>query len=192
MNVLMVGDVVGPGAVAYLEGRLPELRREHDVDLVMVNAENCAVSAATPWEGGLRYDRRAGRALLASGVDVITSGNHGWDGPEAEIVHRHPRVLRPHNRPDGVIGKGFVTLDVGGERVSVLNLGSKTAVTPEALPVYGSFVTAELGGTIVVDFHGDSAWEKMEPHPPLRCGRAARSRIAASHRHVRRGRRLRG
>jgi calcineurin-like phosphoesterase len=51
MNVLMVGDVVGPGAVAYLAGRLPELRREHDVDLVMVNAENCAVSAATPWEG---------------------------------------------------------------------------------------------------------------------------------------------
>jgi 2',3'-cyclic-nucleotide 2'-phosphodiesterase len=191
MNVLMVGDVVGPGAVAYLAGRLPELRREHDVDLVMVNAENCAVSAATPWEGfGMTVELV--ERLLASGVDVITSGNHGWDGPEAEIVHRHPRVLRPHNLPDGVIGKGFVTLDVGGKRVSVLNLGSKTAVTPEALPVYGSFVTAELGGTIVVDFHGDSAWEKMEPHPPLRCGRAARSRIAASHRHVRRGRRLRG
>ena len=34
MNVLMVGDIVGPGAVDYLVGRLPGLRRDLEADLV--------------------------------------------------------------------------------------------------------------------------------------------------------------
>jgi calcineurin-like phosphoesterase len=48
MNVLMIGDIVGPDAMAYLAERLPGLRRAHDVDLVVANAENCAVTASTP------------------------------------------------------------------------------------------------------------------------------------------------
>ena len=87
MNVLMVGDIVGPDAVAYLAGRLPGLRRAYDVDLVVANAENCAVTAPTPWRG---FGMTVGlvERLLENGVDVVTSGNHGWDGPEAEAVHR--------------------------------------------------------------------------------------------------------
>ena len=100
--------------------------------------------------------------LLGCGVDVVTSGNHGWDGPDTDAVHRHPRVLRPHNFPEGAAGKGIATLELGGERVSVINLGSPTAAMPGALPPYGSWADAGLEGTVVVDFHGDSAWEKME------------------------------
>ncbi len=130
MNVLMIGDIVGPGAVAYLAERLPRLRRDHDVDLVVANADNCAISATTPWEGfGMTVE------LIERLMDVITSGNHGWDGPETEIVHRHPRVLRPQTLPEGVMGKGIVSLEVGGEPASMLNPGSKSAVMPDALPV---------------------------------------------------------
>jgi calcineurin-like phosphoesterase len=105
MNVLMIGDIVGPEAVAYLVERLPVLRRDYDVDLVIANAENCAITTApTPWKGfGMRVELV--ECLLDSGVDVITSGNHGWDGPETEAVHRHPRVLRPHNLPEGLWGR---------------------------------------------------------------------------------------
>ena len=161
MNVLMVGDIVGPDAVAYLAGRLPELRRAYAVDLVVANAENCAVTAPTPWRG---FGMTVGlvERLLESGVDVVTSGNHGWDGPEAEAVHRHPRVLRPHNVPEETVGKGVVALEIGEEPVSVVNLGSATAAMPRALPPYASWLAAGLGGTVIVDFHGDSAWEKME------------------------------
>ena len=161
MNVLMIGDIVGPDAVAYLTEHLPGLRRDYDVDLVVANAENCAITAPTPWKGfGMRVELV--ERLLDGGVDVMTSGNHGWDGPEAEAVHRHPRVLRPHNLPEGVMGKGILTLEVKGEPVSVLNLGSKSAVMPDALPAYESWLSAELQGTTIVDLHGDSAWEKME------------------------------
>ena len=99
MNVLMIGDIVGPDTVGYLAERLPTLRRDHDVDLVVANAENCAISAPTPWKGfGMTVELV--ERLMDAGVDVITSGNHGWDGPEAEIVHQHPRVLRPYNLPE--------------------------------------------------------------------------------------------
>jgi hypothetical protein len=165
MNVLMVGDIVGPEAVAYLAERLLELRRDRDVDLVVANAENAAVTAPSPWTGfGMTVELV--ERLLESGVDVVTSGNHGWDGPDAEVVHAHPRVLRPLNLPEDVIGKGVLTLEARGEKVTVLNLGSKTAVMPKALPLYESFraaeVRGELRGTVIVDLHGDSAWEKME------------------------------
>ena len=161
MNVLMIGDIVGPDAVTYLAERLPGLRRTHDVDLVVANAENCAITAPAPWEGfGMTVELV--ERLLDGGVDVITSGNHCWDGPEAAIVHQHPRVLRPHNFPYGVVGKGIATLELEGEPVSVLNLGSATAAMPRALPVYESWLAARIEGTVIVDFHGDSAWEKME------------------------------
>jgi len=161
MNILMVGDIVGPGAVDYLAGRLPRLRRDLYLDLVIANAENCAVTAPVP-RGGFGMTVELVERLLGCGVDVVTSGNHGWDGPDTDAVHRHPRVLRPHTFPEGAAGKGITTLEPGGERVSVINLGSPTAAMPGALPPYGSWADAGLEGTVVVDSHGDSAWEKME------------------------------
>ena len=161
MNVLMIGDIVGLDAVAYLAERLPGLRRDRDVDLVIANAENCAVTAPTPYRG---FGMTVGlvERLVEGGFDVVTSGNHGWDGPEADSVHRHQRVLRPHNFPEGVRGKGVATLEIGGEQASVLNLGSSSAAMPGALPPYELWLGAGLRGTVIVDFHGDSAWEKME------------------------------
>jgi hypothetical protein len=89
---------------------------------------------------------------MDAGVDVITSGNHGWDSAEAEIVHRHSRVLRPYKLPDATVGKGTATLEVEGEPVSVLNLGSATAVMADALPVYQSWSAAESESTVIVEF----------------------------------------
>jgi len=42
----MIGDIVGPPATAYLIQRLLEIRPIHRVDLVIANAENCAITAA--------------------------------------------------------------------------------------------------------------------------------------------------
>lgn len=157
----MIGDLVGPGAVDFLVERLPGLRRDYAADLVIANAENCAVSGPHP-RGGFGMTAEFIGRLFDGGVDVITSGNHGWDGPEVDVVHGHPRVLRPHNSPEGTPGKGVATLEARGETVSVINLGSETAAIPGALPVYRSWLSARLRGTVIVDFHGDSAWEKME------------------------------
>ena len=160
MNVLFVGDVVGPEATEWTAGRVRELRAALAADLVVVNGENCAHSARTPWSGfGITLDQVD--LLLDAGVDVITSGNHGWDGPDADAVHEHPRVLCPanaHGRP----GKGAVTLEAAGEPVTVINLAGESALAGVA-PPYETWraLAPESAPTRIVDFHSDEAWEKM-------------------------------
>jgi 2',3'-cyclic-nucleotide 2'-phosphodiesterase len=159
MKLLFIGDIVGPEATAYLAARLPQLRRTHAVDLVVANAENCSITGPHPDSGfGMRAD--AVEALFGAGVDVITSGNHAWDAPDAKAVLAHPRVLRPYNLPANAWGKGLVTIDVNGELVSVLNLADTLAI-PTATPLYDAWGAAQPRGTVVVDLHGTSSITKQ-------------------------------
>jgi 2',3'-cyclic-nucleotide 2'-phosphodiesterase len=76
VNLLFIGDIVGPEATHEAAKRVPQLRQELPVDLVIVNGENCAVTDPMPWQGfGMR--EALIQSLFDSGVDVITSGNHG-------------------------------------------------------------------------------------------------------------------
>ena len=111
MRVLFVGDVVGPAAVAYLADRLPVLRADLALDVVIANAENCG-----PTGIGMAVDLV--ERLVAAGVDVVTAGNHAFDGPEVAGVLAVPRVLRPLNLSPGVLGRGSITIDVGGEALT--------------------------------------------------------------------------
>lgn len=65
--MLFIGDNVAE--------RLPALREEHAVDLVIVNAENCAVTDPDPAKGFGMTAELVG-VLFDSGVGVVTGGNH--------------------------------------------------------------------------------------------------------------------
>jgi metallophosphoesterase (TIGR00282 family) len=162
MRVLFIGDIVGREAGAWVADRLPALRREHTVDLVIVNAENMAFDPArrdAPGDFGMTLPDV--EKLFAAGTDVITSGNHAWDtGPaETAAVHGHPRVLRPLNMPAGTPGKGSVTLDVEGEPVTVVNLATPDAIAG-ALPPSEAWAALAPTGTIIVDLHAESMIQK--------------------------------
>ena len=150
MNILMVGDIVGQPAVRYAAGRIRELRASHAIDLVVINAENAAFEAAT---GTFGTDQETVDLLLAAGADVITGGNHTWDRPDAATVLAHPRVLRPANVPADLPGHGSVTVDIGGEPVTVVNLAMADAVA-SATPLWAAWQATERRGTVVVDLHG--------------------------------------
>jgi len=121
MRVLFVGDVVGPRAVDWLAARLVRLRAENDVDLIVVDAENCAADAAS-----MSVDLV--EMLLEAGADVITGGNHAFEGAEVDAVLGHERVLRPLNVADGVPGRGAMTIPVAGEDVRVVVLADRFAL----------------------------------------------------------------
>ena len=40
MNILYIGDVMGDMGLTSLEKMLPQLKKDHDVDLVIAQAEN--------------------------------------------------------------------------------------------------------------------------------------------------------
>ena len=167
MRVLFVGDVVGEEAVAWLAGRVPRLRQEHELDWVVVNAENAAVTGPSPMDGFGMTDRTVD-LLLGAGVDALTGGNHSWDGPDADRLLAHPQIVRPANVAES-IGQGVLTLKNGTEALTVVNLLSPTAAlpgmrAPTPAPIWPSWQHLlredQLPGTVLIDLHGESPWEK--------------------------------
>lgn len=160
MRVLFVGDVVGPAAVEWLAARLPGLRAEHSVDLLVVDAENCGEDAASMSVPGVEL-------LLGAGADVVTGGNHAFEGPEFEAVLAHERVLRPLNVAATVPGRGALTLDVAGEQVRMVVLADALAlaVAPEFAHMvespYAAWSALPAAATTIVEMHALSVMAKQ-------------------------------
>ena len=160
MRALFIGDVVGTAAVAYVAERLPRLRADLALDAVIANAENCG-----PTGVGMAVDQV--ERLLASGVDVVTAGNHAFDGPEVASVLALSRVLRPLNLAPGVLGRGCLTIEVGGEPLTVLVLADRDALAlAPTVAAFGrrpwdTWQAAERAGTVIVDYHAQSDMEKQ-------------------------------
>lgn len=167
MRVMTVGDVVGPDAARWLSERLPELRDRHQLDYVVVNAENAAVTGRSPVDGfGMTH--AVLEPLLDAGVDVITGGNHSWDGPEVDMCFAHPQVLRPANVVESR-GRGSLTVGPDGKRLTVVNLLSVNAVGPGCLAptpakIWDAWTvlvdTLPPSDAVVVDLHSGSPSEK--------------------------------
>jgi metallophosphoesterase (TIGR00282 family) len=158
--VLFIGDIVGSQATAYVATSMPELRSRHHIDLVIANAENSA-----PCGLGMSSEQRD--MLLNGGVDVITGGNHSWDGPGAQAALSHPRVLRPHNLMAGAPGTGLLHLRAGEHTVTVLNLADQRILDPldvvngSSLAPYQCWLACDRRGDVIVDFHGEHVIEKQ-------------------------------
>ncbi len=124
--------------------------------------------------------------LFATGVDLVTGGNHSWDAPD-QSIHNDARVLRPLNHAQQMPGRGAGVIEKNRKRLGVINLVSRTAMpfVDEPLPVLEAQLAkwAETSAVdmILVDFHGESVMEKMT------LGFAVAGRVAAvvgTHTHV--------
>lgn len=157
MKVLMIGDVVArPGRMAVLE-RIQDLREQHSIDLAIMNAENVA--------GGFSITPHLADELFASGIDVMTSGNHIFDKREViPYIDKQPRLLRPANYPPGTPGKGMWVGEVRGVSVAVLSLMGRVFMPPADDPFR---VADELVKSLapdvkvrLVDMHCEATSEK--------------------------------
>jgi metallophosphoesterase (TIGR00282 family) len=160
MNLLFIGDVVGQPGRRAIADQLPALRSRLKLDLVVANAENIA--------DGAGITRNTAAELFAAGVDVLTNGNHAWDKKEAfDYIAVEPRLLRPHNYPDGTPGTGwFVATLASGHKVGILNLMGNVFMHPHlACP----FTAADRAlaekpadvKMVLVDLHAEVTSEKM-------------------------------
>src|SRR6266516_465985 len=158
MRVLMIGDVVAkPGRLAVLE-RLQDLREQHAIDLAIMNAENLA--------GGFSVTPSLCEQLFASGIDVMTSGNHIFDKKEAiPYIQTQPRLLRPANYPPNTPGSGMWTGVVRGTQVAVINLMGRVFMPPSDDPFrIADNVLDSLGTETkvrIVDMHAEATSEKV-------------------------------
>jgi metallophosphoesterase (TIGR00282 family) len=159
MRILFIGDVVGqPGrrAVATL---VPKLRQEREIDFVIANGENSAHGA------GLTASTVD--ALLSSGVEIITSGDHTWDQKEIyTIIDSEPRLVRPLNFPPSAPGRGSTVVEREGKAsVGVINLIGRVFMPNNDCPFRAA--EAEVArlkkqtNVIIVDLHAEATSEKI-------------------------------
>ena len=157
LNVLAVGDVVSQAGLDFLERRLPRLKRELGVHFTVVNGENAAGIGLLP---------RQAEAILDSGADVVTLGNHTWSKMQiADYLDDAPCVLRPANFSQRLPGRGYGVFDgPRGLRIGVMNLIGRVELNPNA---ENPFTTAdrllaqEDADIVLVDFHAEATSEKL-------------------------------
>ena len=159
MKILFIGDIVGSPGRKIVHDRVADILVQREIDLCIANGENAA--------SGFGITPRIAEELLASGIEVISGGNHIWDRKEIlEFFPHEPRLLRPANFPPGSPGSGFfVGRAKNGAGYAVLNLQGRTFMTPLDDPFRTAL--AELARippdvkVIVVDMHAEATSEKQ-------------------------------
>ncbi len=161
MRVLFLGDIVGRAARNAVIAGVADLRREFNLDFIVVNCENAA--------GGFGVTPTICQDLFAAGIDVLTTGNHVWDKREIiDYIQTEPRLLRPLNMAEGTPGNGVVQVtNAAGQRLVVINVIANlfmAANDPVFQALDGALVRNKLGRDadfIMVDVHGEATSEKM-------------------------------
>ena len=162
MNILILGDIMGPSGREAIIKKLPDLIKKKAIDFVIVNGEN----AADPGGG---ITKKNTEEFFKAGADVITTGNHVWDQNETmEFITSEKRLLRPQNLAEGSPGNGFgIFNSKNNKKVAVINLMGnifmkKSDDVFEAAKKFIENVKLKKDADfIIVDIHGEITSEKM-------------------------------
>jgi 2',3'-cyclic-nucleotide 2'-phosphodiesterase len=159
-RLLFIGDVVGKAGCVAVQALVPALRRELELDAVVVNAENSAPSGR-----GITPD--SGSALL-SVADFLTLGNHAFDVEGAEeFLDREPRIIRPANVDESLPGRGWGTFRANGVCVGVANVQGRVFMRQNLRSPFEAADRAVAGlrtlgaDLILVDMHAEATSEKQ-------------------------------
>ena len=161
MKVLFIGDIMGRPGRSVIKGLLEKVTYEHGVEFIIANGENTA--------GGKGITREVARELFASGIDVLTGGNHTWQNREVyHIIDEDKRILRPANYPQmaEVPGHGTGVFETSsGVIVGVINLQGRIFMPPIDCPFQKAREVAprlrDITKVLIVDFHAEATSEKV-------------------------------
>lgn len=162
LTVLFFGDVdgkIGRRAVAEI---LPSLKMKYKPDLVMANVENLA--------HGKGITKKTLQELLDSGVDFCTSGNHIFKRETglALLDDKNIPVIRPANYPENTVGRGYQVIEVGTNKILVINLLGQVFIDEYGITnpfhvlneILSLYSNTDLSA-IIVDLHAETTSEKV-------------------------------
>ena len=117
MNILILGDIIGPSGREAVIKKLPNLIKQKKIDFVIVNGENAA-------DPGVGITKANTEEFFEAGTNVITTGNHVWDQKETmDFITSEKRLLRPQNLTKGSPGNGYgIFNSKNNKKVAVINL----------------------------------------------------------------------
>lgn len=140
-----------------IKKHLGEIKNEMEIDFVIANCENLA--------HGFGMTLKSVEEINSLGIDIITGGNHSWDKKEANSLYETHKMIRPINFPEGVAGKGSITVEKDGEKLTVINLLGHFSMGMVENPF--NMVEKEVAllheagvKNILIDFHAEATSEK--------------------------------
>lgn len=155
----MVGDVVGRPGRRMIVRAVPKLIEREQLDLVVVNAENCA--------GGSGLTPANFKDLRAAGVDAVTLGDHIYRRSEIRsLLESDAPLVKPANFPPSAPGKTFVIVPArNGVNVAVVSLLGRVFMRPVDCPFLAADrVLKEIPAKTkvrVVDMHAEATSDKQ-------------------------------
>ena len=156
MKILAVGELVGECGLNILKQTLPKIRKEKNIDFVIVNAENVA--------SGMGITSKDFNELLKLKVDVITMGNHTWAKKDIFTFIDNPKLLRPANYSKGVVGKGINIYECKNKKIAVMNLIGRTdmhVLSENPFTVAQELLDEVKADIKIIDFHAEATAEKI-------------------------------
>lgn len=158
MNILAIGDLVGNCAIKELREKLPIIRKQENIDFVIVNGENVAE--------GMGMTEKNFNDILAQKVNCITMGNHTWGKKDIFKFIDHPQIIRPANYSKPVPGKGYNIFECKGKKIAVINLIGRVSmnVLSDNPFLCAKDIVEKIKSQvdyIIVDFHGEATAEKI-------------------------------
>lgn len=158
MKILAIGDLIGNAGIQELSKRLTKIRKDKNIDFVIVNGENSAE--------GMGMTEKNFKDILAQNIDVITMGNHTWGKKDIFKFIDHPKLIRPANYPEGVVGKGYNIYNFRNKKIAVINLIGRVDmnVLSENPFIIAKKIIEKIENQvdiIVVDFHAEATAEKI-------------------------------
>ncbi len=157
MKIGFIGDIVGRPGRVMIKRYVQRIKEEDGLDFVIANYENAS--------HGFGLTPKNANELFGSGIDLMTGGNHTWDKKEILPLLEELPLLRPINYPEGVPGRGYRIVEVGGEALAVVNLMGHFAMPMVDNPFIGAkkiveVLKSEGVQNIIIDFHAEATSEK--------------------------------
>lgn len=157
MKLLALGDVVSSSGCDFVRKKLPQIKKQYNIDICIANGENSAV--------GNGILPSSADHLFASGVDFITTGNHVFRRAEIyDYIDEHEDIIRPYNMHSSAPGRGVGVIDMGRYKIGVINLIGVSFSSSNYANPFDSFDKAieEIKDCRikVVDFHAEATGEK--------------------------------
>ncbi len=162
MKLLYCGDVVGRSGRDAVLKYIPKLKKEENLDFIIVNAENAA--------HGFGVNPDICKQFFDIGIDMIVTGNHAFRQKNLMgYLNEEKRIIRPYNFPEELAGKGYHICELpNGKKILVAQfLGRKcmdvTVDCPfrKAAKLFTQYNFGKNIDYIFVDIHAELTSEKM-------------------------------
>jgi metallophosphoesterase (TIGR00282 family) len=156
MNILIIGDVYGDSGLRTLKRKLPQIKKDERIHMVIANGENV--------DKGLGIKEAQYKELMSLGIQAITMGNHTYHKREIYDFIEDSNIIRPANYPSAAPGKGVLTIKYNDKRVTVINMMGRIFMGDSLNNPFAEIdriLETVNSDYILVDFHAEATSEKL-------------------------------